>query len=624
MTSSAPGDLLSLIDSPADLRSLPRFRLPELAGALRALLIDSVTRTGGHLAANLGVVELTLALHYCLDTPRDRLIFDVGHQAYTHKILTGRRAGMNGLRTRGGLSGFTRREESEHDPFGAGHSSTSISAALGMAIADRLQGRARRHVAIIGDGALTAGQAFEALNHAGTTDANLLVVLNDNEMSISPNVGALTEHLTRLRTMPVIDSLRAGSRALLRPLAPLNVLLEQARSGLKGALGVDSLFEHLGFAYYGPIDGHDLPLLLETLTHLRDRDGPTLLHVVTRKGRGLPEAETDPTRYHGVGAGTAAATTPGQPPAPSATERFGQWLCQAARSKPRLVAITPAMKEGSGLVDFAERYPGRFFDVGIAEQHAVTLAGGMACAGLEPVVAIYSTFLQRGYDQVIHDIALQSLNVLFAIDRAGLVGPDGPTHAGVFDLAFLQCVPNLTIMAPADSASLLAMLEQGLDRPGPVAVRYPRGALPTLPQAPPVIPDRAAILRHGQAILIVAVGSMVEAAMHAAESLDATLIDLRFVKPLDVDTLAGQAEQHPFWITIEEGAIKGGVGQALVRELQERGLAGQAINLGVPDRFIEHGSRAQCLADCGLDPESIAATIRRFTDGRDDAASPDT
>ncbi|MGC9456706.1 MAG: 1-deoxy-D-xylulose-5-phosphate synthase [Halothiobacillaceae bacterium] len=612
MAATEPDDLLALIDSPADLRALPRRRLPDLARQLRAFLIESVTRTGGHLAANLGVVELTLALHYCFETPEDRLVFDVGHQAYVHKILTGRRAGMDKLRTRGGLSGFTTRTEGPHDPFGAGHSSTAISAALGMAMASRLHEAHRRHVAVVGDGALTAGQAFEALNHAGSTDANLLVVLNDNEMSISPNVGALTEHLTRLRTAPVIGALRASSRALLRPLPPLNALVDQARSGLKGALGVDSLFEHLGFEYYGPIDGHDLPLLLDTLSHLRDRPGPVLLHVVTRKGRGLPAAETDPTRFHGIGAPGSPAPATGKPTPRTGTEIFGQWLCETAGQTPDLVAITPAMKEGSGLVDFAERFPERFVDVGIAEQHAVTLAGGMAVAGLKPVVAIYSTFLQRGYDQLIHDIALQSLDLLFAIDRAGLVGPDGPTHAGVFDIAFMQCVPNMTLMAPADPASLKAMLKLGLDCPGPAAVRYPRGALSELPDAPPVTESRAAVLRKGSNILIIGVGSMVAASLPAAEALNATLVDLRFIKPLDMDTLAPLAQAHELWVTVEEGSITGGVGQALIRRLQEQGLAGKALNLGIPDRFIAHGRRAQCLADCGLDPETIEANIRRL------------
>jgi len=570
------------------------------------------------LAANLGVVELTIALHYCLNTPEDRLVFDVGHQAYAHKILTGRREGMAKLRSREGLSGFTRRDESPYDPFGAGHSSTSISAALGMALAARLKGEKRRAIAVIGDGALTAGQAFEALNHAGSTGADLLVVLNDNNMSISPNVGALTEHLTRLRTAPVINRLREGSRELLAPIPPLRQLVEEMRSRIKGALGADSLFEHLGFAYFGPIDGHDLPLLIDTINNIKDFSGPTLLHVVTQKGRGFAEAETDPTRFHGVSQFDPTAPSKSPTEAMSWTDGFGQWLEETASNDPRVVAITPAMKEGSGLSGFAAKFPQRFYDVGIAEQHAITLAGGLATEGLKPVVAIYSTFLQRGYDQLIHDIALQNLDVLFAIDRAGQVGPDGATHAGSFDIAFLQCIPNMLLMAPADGVSLSAMLQLGLDHNGPAAVRYPRGKLPTLSGLPPVEYGKAAILRQSTLAttqpraLLIAVGSMVEVAQQVAEELDATLIDLRFIKPLDMHTLRTQAATHSHLITVEEGAITGGVGQTITARLNNTGLTLPVLNLGIPDQFIEHGSREQCLADCGLDPDKIAVNIRQF------------
>lgn len=618
-----PTDLLSLIELPEDLRRMPKRQLVNVAAQLRAQLIDSVAQTGGHLAANLGVIELTVALHYIFNTPDDRLVWDVGHQAYGHKMLTGRRAAMANLRMRDGLSGFTRRSESAFDAFGAGHSSTSISAALGMAVAAQLRGESRRAVAIIGDGALTAGQAFEALNHAGELQSDLLVVLNDNEMSISRNVGALTDHLTRLRSNPMINRLRQGGQALLTHGGPLGELLNTTRVGLrdgvKHMLGVTSLFEELGFQYFGPIDGHDLPALVDTLQNLREQTGPRLLHVVTQKGKGFNAAERDPVRYHGVGKfdpkiepkPTIAGT-----PAKTWTQAFSDWLTHQAEN-PEIVVITPAMIEGSGLADFAQRHPTRCFDVGIAEQHAVTFAGGLAAEGLRPVVAIYSTFLQRAWDQVIHDIALQNLPVLFAVDRAGLVGPDGATHAGSFDLAFGQAVPNLRLAVPADEHELKTALDLGIRFDTPVLVRYPRGDCPAdLGGEPPATPFGLRVRRPAetpdQSLLIVALGSKVRAALLASENLAATVVDLRWAKPIDWDALTPLIRAHAGWVIVEEGSKLGGIGATLIATAAENGLYRPVRHLALPDFFIEHGTRGECLADGGLDVDGLHSRMSDF------------
>ncbi len=611
-------DWLDNLHSPADLRRLPRRLLPQLAQALRAELITRVAQTGGHLAPNLGVIELTIALHAVFNTPEDHLIWDVGHQAYAHKMLTGRRDAMSGLRQRDGLSGFTRREESIYDPFGAGHSSTSISAALGMAVAAKLAGEKRHSIAVIGDGALTAGQAFEALNHAGEIKADLLVILNDNDMSISRNVGALQQHLTRLRSNPVISRLRDGGQALLAHTGPLGELLGSTRIGLrdgvKHLLGVTSLFEELGFAYFGPIDGHDLPLLLDTLDNLKRQQGPRLLHVITQKGRGFNPAELDPVRFHGVG-----KFDPKIEPQPAATQgkswtnAFADWLERQAE-RPELAVITPAMIEGSGLAGFAARHPSRCFDVGIAEQHAVTFAGGMAAAGMHPIVAIYSTFLQRAWDQLIHDIALQNLPVLFAVDRAGQVGPDGATHAGSFDLAFGQAVPNLAIAAPSDRRELFALLDTAYANAAPVLVRYPRGECPDdLGGEPPDHPFGLRVRRRAanpeSSLLVIALGATVAIALHAAEHLPVTVVDLRWAKPIDWPALLPLMSAHAAWLVLEEGSALGGIGATIITEAALQGIHRPVHRVAMPDRFIEHGSREQCLADCGLETVKLNHTM---------------
>ena len=618
--------LLDLIEQPADLRALSRGSLPALVEEMRHALLAQVEETGGHLAANLGVVELTLALHRVFDTPRDRLVWDVGHQAYLHKMLTGRRGWMAKLRQRGGPAGFTRREESEHDPFGAGHSSTSISAALGMALAAEQQGEDRQAVAIIGDGAMTAGQAFEALNHAGDRQANLLVILNDNEMSISPNVGALNQHFTRLRSSPLIERFRHSGEELLAQAGPLGELLGSTRAGLRDGvrhlLGTSSLFEELGFRYYGPIDGHDLDTLIDTLTNLREQRGPRLLHVVTQKGRGLEPAERDPVGFHGVARNgvSKAVDTPSPAaatPRPSTwTEAAADHLCAQAARDARVVAITPAMVEGSGLKGFQSRFPERLFDVGIAEQHAVTLAGGLATEGLRPVVAIYSTFLQRAWDQVIHDIALQHLPVTFLVDRAGLVGPDGPTPAGSFDLALAMSVPNLALAIPADRRDLEAAMDWALAHDGPVLIRYPRDRCPDDLGGQPLgdEPTAPRLRRRGRSALVIGIGAMVERLAPVCETLDATLIDLRWAKPWSIDTLADLAGGHDAVVTVEEGSRIGGVGSELLHALAERGVSRPGLRLGLDDRFIEHGTREECLADTGLDSRSIADNIAAFLD----------
>ena len=621
MTVSSDFPLLHSLDSPADLRALPAARLGAVARELRAFLIDSLSRSGGHLAANLGTVELTVALHYVFNTPDDRLVWDVGHQSYSHKILTGRRDALARIRRQDGPSGFPKRAESPYDAFGVGHSSTSISAALGMALAAARQGAERRVVAVIGDGAMTAGQAFEALNHAGTLDANLLVVLNDNDMSISPNVGGLSNYLARVLSGRLYSTVREGSKKVLAGMPPVWELARRAEEHMKGMVVPGTLFEELGFNYIGPIDGHDLDALLSTLRNLRALKGPQLLHVVTRKGKGFPPAEQNPCDYHGVGPfDPQTGAVAGKGGTPSFTQVFSDWVCDAAAAHPDLVAITPAMREGSGLVAFSERFPQRYFDVGIAEQHSVTLAAGMACDGLKPVVAIYSTFLQRAYDQLIHDVAIQDLPVLFAIDRGGLVGPDGDTHAGSFDLSYLRCIPGLVVMAPADERECRLMLQTGLEHDGPAAVRYPRGSgmgvavepnLATLPLG------QGEIRRQGKGLAILSFGTLLPEALAAAEALDATVANMRYVKPLDGALIEDLAARHERLVTLEDNAVLGGAGSAVGEYLASRGLAVPLLQLGIPDRFVGHGSREQLLAACGLDAAGIQAAIASAGPGAD-------
>ena len=611
MTSS----LLNSIDSPEDVRALSEGQLRQLADDLRTFIIDSVSTTGGHFAANLGTVELTVALHRVFQTPHDRLVWDVGHQAYAHKILTGRREAMDTLRRRGGLAGFPKRDESPYDTFGVGHSSTSISAALGMALASRQQQAGRKVAAVIGDGALTAGMAYEALCHAGSVDADLLVVLNDNDMSISPNVGAMSNYLTRLLSSRIYSNLREGGKEILKRLPPVWEVAQRTREHLRGMIIPGTLFEEMGFHYFGPVDGHDLDLLVKTLTNLRELKGPRLLHIVTRKGKGYQRAEQDPVGYHGVSRFDPVQGLPTggkKGGSPSYTQVFGKWLCDMAARDERLVGITPAMREGSGLVEFSEQFPQRYYDVAIAEQHAVTLAAGMACDGLKPVVAIYSTFLQRGYDQFIHDVALQNLPVLFAIDRAGVVGPDGPTHAGSFDLSYLRCVPNMLVMAPADEDECRQMLYTGFLHDGPAAVRYPRGKGPGTEvqeemQALPI--GRGECLRQGREAALLCFGAPLAAAREVAEALDATLVNMRFVKPLDEELVLKMADEHRLLVTVEDNVVAGGAGSAVNECLAAHGRSTEVLNLGLPDRFLEHGSREELLAEAGLDVAGIQAAV---------------
>jgi len=606
--------LLSTVDVPADLRRLAEAELPPLAQELRAFLIESVSRTGGHLAAGLGVVELTIALHYVFDTPDDRLVWDVGHQAYPHKILTGRRERMATLRQEGGISGFPKRSESPYDSFGVGHSSTSISAAVGMAVAAQRKAERRRVVAVIGDGALGAGMAFEALNHAGPLDLDLMVVLNDNKMSISPPVGAISGHLAKLLSGKLYTSVREGSKSALRGLPQIRDLMGRWEEHMKGMLMPSTLFEELGFNYIGPIDGHDIPNLLATLRNMKTMVGPRLLHVVTQKGRGYEPAEGEPVTYHGV---TPFDRSTGAMPKGSGaltyTQVFGQWLCDAAERDQRLIGITPAMCEGSGLTRFAARFPERYFDVGIAEQHAVTLAAGLACEGMKPVVAIYSTFLQRAYDQLIHDVCLQGLDVTFAVDRAGLVGADGATHAGAFDLSYARPIPNLVIMAPSDEVECRRMLQTAFEHPGPALVRYPRGSgsgaatgaqLETLPIGV------GELRREGRGIALLAFGSLLEPALKAAEALDASLANMRFVKPLDEDLIAELAASHALIVTLEENAVAGGAGSAVAEALARRGILVRCLHLGLPDVFLDQAAHEEQLAACGLDAAGIEAAVR--------------
>ena len=619
--------LLARVDSPADLRTLDREKLPQLADELRQFILNAVSRTGGHLSSNLGTVELTIALHYVFNTPRDRLVWDVGHQSYPHKILTGRRDQMATLRQYQGLSGFPRRSESEYDTFGTAHSSTSIAAALGMAVASRNLGEnqgpdRRRHVAVIGDGAMSAGMAFEALNNAGVMrDVDLLVILNDNDMSISPAVGAMNHYLARTLSARPIVKARDVARQMLSVMPPVYELARKLEEHAKGMLVPATLFEELGFTYFGPIDGHDLDALIPTLQNLREISGPVFLHVITRKGQGYKLAEADPILYHGPGKfdpaeGIKAPATP--PRKPTYTQVFSDWVCDMGEAEPRLVAVTPAMREGSGLVEFEQRFPTRYFDVGIAEQHAVTFAAGMACDGLVPVVAIYSTFLQRAYDQLLHDVALQNLPVVFALDRAGLVGADGATHAGVYDYAFLRCVPNMVVMAPADENECRQMLYSAVKYQRPVAVRYPRGMGPGVPvqEAFTELPlGRGEVRRQGRRIAILAFGSMVTPAMAAGEALDATVVNMRFVKPIDADLIRELAATHEVFVTVEEHVVMGGAGSACLEALAEAGLTRPVQMLGLPDRYIDHGDHTLLLRLEGLDGPGIERQIRaRFPD----------
>jgi 1-deoxy-D-xylulose-5-phosphate synthase len=610
--------LLRAIDSPADLRALPEQRLEQLAVELREFLIQTVSTRGGHFAAGLGTVELTIALHYVFNTPHDRLVWDVGHQAYPHKVLTGRRERLHTIKQHGGLAPFPNRAESEYDTFGVGHSSTSISAALGMALAAAAQGQQRRVVAIIGDGALSAGMAFEALNHAGSLPANLLVILNDNDMSISENVGALSKYLARVLSGRFYAQLREGGKRVLRRMPHIREFARRSEEHVKGMWLPGTLFEEMGFNYVGPIDGHDLPGLVRTLRNLCDLRGPQFLHVVTRKGKGYAPAEADPITWHGPGPFDPATGQflKAKITGPAYSQVFGDWLCDAAARDPRLVAITPAMREGSGLVEYSKRFPDRYFDVAIAEQHAVTFAAGLACEGMKPVVAIYSSFLQRGYDQLIHDVALQNLPVVFALDRAGVVGGDGATHNGSFDYSFVRCIPNMLIMAPADENECRQMLHTASAAGVPAVVRYPRGQGPGVPveQQMTALPlGRAQLRRRGNGgLLLLSFGTMLEAALAAGERLDGTVVNMRFVKPLDEALLRELVPQHLAWVTLEENTLAGGAGSAVSELLDSAGLGRPRLSIGLPDRFIEHGSREQCLADAGLDTPTVVAAIERW------------
>jgi 1-deoxy-D-xylulose-5-phosphate synthase len=610
--------LLDQIADPAALRKLDRSALPQLARELRACVLATVAQTGGHLSSNLGTIELAVALHYVFDTPRDRVVWDVGHQTYAHKILTGRRAQMSRLRMAGGPSGFPRRSESEYDTFGTAHSSTSISAALGMAIAAKRKSESRNVVAVIGDGAMSAGMAFEALNNAGIAGADLLVILNDNEMSISEPVGALNRYFARVLASNLYNRVRSGSKEMLEKLPPVKELAKRWEEHMKGMVLPGTLFEEFGFNYIGPIDGHDVDALVRTLSNVRELKGPQLLHVITKKGYGYARAEEDPILYHGVGKFDLAAGIVAKPAAkPAYTQVFGDWLCDMAARDARLIGITPAMREGSGLVRFSQEYPERYFDVGIAEQHAVTFAAGLACEGMKPVVAIYSTFLQRAYDQLIHDVALQKLPVLFAIDRAGIVGADGATHLGAFDLSYLRCLPNTTVMAPADENECRQMLYTGFHLDGPAAVRYPRGYGPGVPlraQMTALPIGKAEIRRESKRrsdrVALLAFGSAVAHAQAAGDELDATVVNMRFVKPLDVELLRELARTHDAFVTIEENVVAGGAGSGVAEALAAEAIVLPMLHLGLPDRFIDHGDAAALLADCGLDAKGIAASVR--------------
>jgi 1-deoxy-D-xylulose-5-phosphate synthase len=612
-------DLLKKIDSPADLRKLARAQLKPLADELRAYVLDSVSKTGGHLSSNLGTVELTIALHYVFNTPDDRIVWDVGHQTYPHKILTGRRDRMPTLRQLNGISGFPRRCESEYDTFGTAHSSTSISAALGMALAAKTKGEHRHAIAVIGDGAMTAGMAFEAMNNAGVhPDINLLVILNDNDMSISPPVGALNRYLARLMSGQFYAAAKNVGKTILP--GPVRELAKRLEEHAKGMVVPATMFEEFGFNYVGPIDGHDLDSLIPTLQNMKNLKGPQFLHVVTKKGQGYKLAEADPVLYHGPGKfNLVEGIKPSASGKKTYTQVFGDWLCDMGAHDQRLVGITPAMREGSGLVEFERCFPDRYYDVGIAEQHSVTFAAGLACEGMKPVVAIYSTFLQRAYDQLIHDVALQNLDVTFALDRAGIVGADGATHAGNYDLAFLRCIPNMVVMAASDENECRKMLSTAFHYPGPAAVRYPRGAGigAAIDKALDTIPlGKGEIRRQGKGIAIFAFGTVVASALGAAEELNATVANMRFVKPLDVELVKQLAEAHDAIVTVEEGCIMGGAGSAVAEAMAEAGIVKPVLHLGLPDKFIDHGDPAVLLAGCGLDAKGIAASVRqRFGKG---------
>ncbi|WP_396642328.1 1-deoxy-D-xylulose-5-phosphate synthase [Methylomonas sp. 2B] len=618
MTLSGTFPLLNTIASPTDIRTLAPEQLQALADEVRRFLTHTVSISGGHFAAGLGTVELTVALHYVFNTPVDQLVWDVGHQAYPHKILTGRKDRMTTIRTLGGVSAFPCRAESEYDAFGVGHSSTSISAALGMAIASQLRGEDKKMVAIIGDGSITGGMAFEAMNHAGDVNANLLVILNDNEMSISPPVGAMNNYLTKILSSKLYSSVRQESKKALSSMPSVWELARKAEEHVKGMIVPGTLFEELGFNYFGPIDGHDLEILVSTLDKLKDLRGPVFLHVVTKKGKGYAPAEKDPLAYHGVPAfdPTQDFLPKAAPsPHPTYTEVFSRWLCDMAAEDERLLGITPAMREGSGLVEFSQQYPKRYFDVAIAEQHAVTLAAGQACQGAKPVVAIYSTFLQRGYDQLIHDVALQNLDVLFALDRAGLVGPDGPTHAGAFDYSYLRCIPNMLVMAPADENECRQMLTTGFHYNGPASVRYPRGKGPGAaidPRLTDLEIGQGEIRHQGGRIAILAWGAMVAPAVEAGKQLGATVANMRFVKPLDESLILELAKTHDVFVTVEENVIAGGAGSAVLEFLQAQRILMPVLTLGLPDRFVEQGSREQLLGLCGLDAKGLLASIEAF------------
>ena len=609
-------DLLDRIHSPADLKALDKRELRRLSDQLREFVLTSVSRTGGHLSSNLGTVELTVALHYVYDTPHDRIIWDVGHQSYPHKILTGRKAAMSTLRQFGGISGFPRRSESEYDAFGTAHSSTSISAALGMAVASRNAGVSRQHIAVIGDGSMSAGIAFEAMNNAGVTpDMNLLVILNDNDMSISPPVGALNRYLARLMSGQFYAAAKNVGRSVLQHMPPVLELARRFEEHAKGMVTPATLFEEMGFNYVGPIDGHDLDSLIPTLQNMRALKGPQFLHVVTKKGQGYKLAEADPVLYHGPGKFDPAIgiQKPAAAPKTTYTQIFGTWLCDMAAQDARLVGITPAMREGSGMVEFERRFAKRYFDVGIAEQHAVTFAAGLACEGQKPVLAIYSTFLQRGYDQLIHDVALQNLDVTFALDRAGLVGADGATHAGNYDIAFMRCIPNMVVATPSDENETRLLLSTCYHHPGPAAVRYPRGAgVGALPQAELATVElgRGLMRRQGKKIAILVFGTLLPAALKAAEALNLSVADMRFVKPLDLALVLELAASHAGLVTVEEGAIMGGAGSAVAEALAAAGVVSALLQLGLPDRFIDHGEQGALLASVGLDAAGIERAVR--------------
>ncbi len=613
--------LLESIDSPADVRKLNNAQLKELARQLRAFLLDTVSSTGGHLSAGLGTIELTVALHFVFNTPYDRLVWDVGHQTYPHKILTGRRKKMASLRKKNGIAGFPKRDESEYDTFGTGHSSTSISAALGMSLAAKQKAENRHCVAIIGDGAMTAGMAFEALNHAGDNDANLLVILNDNDMSISPNVGALSNHLTKLLSGHLFSTIRESGKKVLENIPPALELARRTEEHVKGMVAPGTLFEELGFTYYGPVDGHDIDTLIPVLQNINQQSGPRLLHIKTQKGKGYFPAENAPVKYHATSAfdlSTGQSHVATTTKAPTYTEIFGHWLCDTAEQDERLVAITPAMREGSGLVEFSKRFPQRYFDVGIAEQHAVTLAAGMACDGLKPVVAIYSTFLQRAYDQLIHDVAIQNLSVVFAIDRAGIVGADGPTHTGAYDISFLRCIPNMMIMTPANEIECRGLLTTAFLHDGPSAVRYPRGSATGSStdgehannklQALPL--GQAEKVRSGNKVALLVFGTLLTTAMEVAKEIDATVYNMRFVKPLDTNTVELAAKQHELIVTIEDNAIAGGAGSAVSEYLNRENIMVNLLQIGFPDELVKHGKPEEMLADWGLDKTGITKTIQ--------------